>query len=66
MVAEHCFKTDILITSILHDTIEDTKLTKEMLAYIFDENIANKVEEELLFIKLFDRLHNVQTIAPIQ
>jgi len=24
-VADHCFKTDILVTSILHDTIEDVR-----------------------------------------
>lgn len=45
LVAPHCFKTDILVTSILHDTIEDTTLTKELLEYIFDANIASKVED---------------------
>lgn len=53
MVAPHCFKTGILVTSILHDTIEDTELTKDMLEYIFDSNIANWVED-LTRIK-FDR-----------
>ena len=87
LVAPHCFKTDILVTSILHDTIEDTDLTKDMLEYIFDVNIANKVDdltrikidrkissadmlellwlqkkEDLLLVKFFDRLHNMQTI----
>jgi (p)ppGpp synthase/HD superfamily hydrolase len=88
LVAPHCFKTDILVTSILHDTIEDTDLTKKLIEYIFDANIASKVEdltrvksdrkissaemlellwlqkkEELLLVKFFDRLHNMQTIA---
>ena len=88
LVVPYCFKTDILVTSILHDTIEDTALTKEMIEYIFDANIASKVEdltrvkaghkissakilellwlqkkEELLLVKLFDRLHNMRTIA---
>lgn len=87
MVADYCFKTDILVTAILHDTIEDTNLTKDMIIYIFDINIANKVEDltrikpygkvtaaemvkllwsekkhDLLLIKYFDRLHNLQTI----
>ena len=30
MVADRCFKTDILVTSILHDVIEDTTFTEEM------------------------------------
>ena len=45
LVVPYCFKTDILVTSILHDTIEDTALTKELIEYIFDANIASKVED---------------------
>jgi (p)ppGpp synthase/HD superfamily hydrolase len=87
LVAPYCFKTDILVTSILHDTLEDTELTKDMLEYIFDANIASKVDDltrvkidrkissaemvqllyiskkyNLLLIKMFDRVHNMQTI----
>jgi (p)ppGpp synthase/HD superfamily hydrolase len=87
LVIPYCFKTDILVTSILHDTLEDTELTKDMVEYIFDANIASKVEDltrvkvdqkissakmlellwlqkkdELLIVKFFDRLHNMQTI----
>jgi (p)ppGpp synthase/HD superfamily hydrolase len=87
MVAPHCFKTDILVVSILHDTLEDTVLTKDMLEYIFDANVASKVDDltrvksdrkissaemlellwlqkkyDLLLVKYFDRLHNIQTI----
>ena len=87
LVAPYCFKTDILVTSILHDVIEDTELTKDMLEYIFDANIASKVDDltrikidrkissaemvqllyiskkyNLLLIKMFDRVHNMQTI----
>ena len=87
LVAPYCFKTDTLVTSILHDTIEDTELTKDLIAYIFDSNIASKVEDltrvkfdrkissaemvkllyiskkyDLLLIKMFDRVHNMQTI----
>ena len=45
LVAPYCFKTDILVTSILHDTIEDTYLTKDLIEHIFDANIASKVED---------------------
>ncbi len=87
MVADYVFKTDTLVTSILHDTLEDTTLTTNILAAIFDANIASQVENltrikldkkisaaeiverlwvqkkyDLLLIKLFDRIHNLQTI----
>jgi guanosine-3',5'-bis(diphosphate) 3'-pyrophosphohydrolase len=86
-VADPCFKTDILVTSILHDVIEDTALTEKMIEYIFDPIIASQVEaltrvkfdrkisaaetldllciknkDDLLLIKFFDRIHNIQTI----
>lgn len=88
MVSDYLFRTDIIVTSILHDCIEDTLLTKEMIVKEFGYKIAGQVEDltrvkkdkkisaaevvkilyqqkkkELLLIKLFDRLHNVQTIG---
>ena len=88
MVADYWCRTDLVVTSILHDTLEDTELTKEMIAVIFNEQIASQVEDltrikpdrkisstetikslhfqkkyDLLLIKIFDRLHNMQTIA---
>ena len=37
---------DALISAAyLHDTIEDTDLTKEMISKIFNESIANNVED---------------------
>ncbi|KJV87827.1 HD domain-containing protein [Orientia tsutsugamushi] len=35
--------TDTIITAILHDVIEDTKLTKEKIAMEFNDNIAEQV-----------------------
>ncbi|WP_371223439.1 HD domain-containing protein [Orientia tsutsugamushi] len=43
MVADYSFKTDTIITAILHDTIEDTTLTKEKIAMEFNDNIAEQV-----------------------
>ncbi len=37
------FRTDLLVTAILHDTIEDTKLTFEMIKTIFGLVIADQV-----------------------
>lgn len=91
MVAGYVFNTDILITSILHDILEDTTLTYHALGYIFSKQIATNVydlsknklhgkinagelieklwiqkkKNELLLIKLIDRMHNIQTISPL-
>lgn len=45
IVADYLFRTDIIITSILHDTIEDTLLTKEIIVKEFGNKIANQVED---------------------
>lgn len=88
MVSDYIFSTDIIISSILHDTIEDTTITKEIIITQFGAKIANQVESltrvkqgkkitsaeivqslynqkqyDALFIKLLDRLHNIQTIG---
>ncbi|KJV74067.1 (p)pGpp hydrolase [Orientia tsutsugamushi] len=43
MVSDYSFETDTIITAILHDTLEDTKLTKERIRYEFGANIAEQV-----------------------
>lgn len=88
MVADYLFRTDAIVTAILHDTIEDTILTQEMISDIFGVQIASQVEDltriktsrkissaemlellykqkkyDILLIKLFDRLHNMQTLG---
>ncbi|KJV72373.1 HD domain protein [Orientia tsutsugamushi str. UT76] len=35
MVSDYIFKTDTIITAILHDTLEDTTLTKKKLLSIW-------------------------------
>lgn len=87
MVCDYLFETDAIIVSLLHDTLEDTSLTYDMICTAFSNQIAEYVEgltrikpsgkitsaqlvkqlwEEkrykLILIKLFDRLHNMQTI----
>lgn len=88
MVADYLLRTDIIITAILHDTIEDTALTQERITMIFGEQVADQVMDltrikadckissaemveilyqekkyDVLLVKLFDRLHNMQTIS---
>lgn len=87
-VVDYCFKTNVIVSAILHDTIEDTDLTEEMIKVEFGELVASQVEaltrvkidrkissaemielayhkkeQEVLLIKLCDRLHNIETIG---
>ena len=45
MVVDYLLQTDIVVTSILHDTLEDTLLTKNIIDLIFGSKIASKVED---------------------
>ncbi|KJV52732.1 HD domain protein [Orientia tsutsugamushi str. Gilliam] len=45
MVSDYSFETDTIITAILHDTIEDTTLTKEKIGQEFGHNIAEQVSD---------------------
>ena len=89
MVSEYKLKTDVIASSILHDIVEDTEVTIEMILETFGQRIAEMVDRltrdrpdgsklsvgeilnnsyqekdrEVLLIKLFDRLHNMQTLG---
>jgi guanosine-3',5'-bis(diphosphate) 3'-pyrophosphohydrolase len=80
--------TELIVIAILHDCLEDTKLTYEMIVEIFGKNVADGVMDltratddgvkhaafetldslylqgkiGLLYVKLFDRLHNAMTL----
>ena len=82
------YTIDLIVIAILHDTIEDTKLTYKMIEEIFNRNVADGVKDlsrittddlktsagdtllslyaqskyGLLLVKMFDRLHNTQTL----
>lgn len=89
MISDYNLKTDVIVASILHDIVEDTEVTVEMIQESFGKRIAEMVnrltrdrpdgtklsveqvlnnayqlkDKEVLIIKLFDRLHNIQTIG---
>ena len=43
MASDYLPRTDLIITAILHDTIEDTELTKEEIEEAFGKQIAEQV-----------------------
>ena len=44
MVSDYKLKTDIIAASILHDIVEDTEVTVEMIQDAFDQRIAEMVD----------------------
>ena len=91
IISDYNLKTDVIVASILHDIVEDTEVTVEMIHGSFGQRIAEMVDRltrdrpdgtklsvkdilnnsyqekdrEVLLIKLFDRLHNIQTLGAI-
>ena len=92
MISDYKLKTDVIVASILHDIIEDTPVTAEMIFDSFSRRIAEMVDgltrdrpdgtklsveeiittarktgdNEVLLIKVIDRLHNLSTISCIK
>ena len=44
MISDHKLKTDVIVASILHDIIEDTEVTVEMIEGTFGQRIAEMVD----------------------
>lgn len=91
MVSDYNFKTDVIVASILHDVVEDTKMTAGVILDIFGRRVEEMVDrltrvkldgsklsieeflhnaykhndKEVLLIKVFDRLHNIQNMGSI-
>ncbi len=91
MISDYKLKTDVIVASILHDIVEDTEVTVEMINSSFGQRISEMVDrltrdrpdgsklsveeilsnayefkdEEVLLIKLIDRLHNLTTLDAI-
>ena len=88
MVAEYLPKTELIVTSILHDIVEDTEVTIAMIHLEFGPVVSLMVDQltrdrangikiscemllsnalqmqqkDVLIIKIFDRIHNLQTL----
>ncbi|BFD45526.1 MAG: HD domain-containing protein [Rickettsia endosymbiont of Sergentomyia squamirostris] len=68
MVAEYTalripklFRTDMIVTALLHDTIEDTPLTEKMIAYIFGSQVASQVQD-LTRVKPHGKISSAETL----
>ncbi|WP_417905608.1 HD domain-containing protein [Candidatus Tisiphia endosymbiont of Micropterix aruncella] len=55
------FRTDMIVTALLHDTLEDTELTKKMIAYIFGSKVASQVED-LTRVKPHGKISSAETL----
>jgi (p)ppGpp synthase/HD superfamily hydrolase len=44
MLSDYLLKTDVIVASILHDTVEDTEVTIDMLEEIFGRRVAEMVD----------------------
>jgi (p)ppGpp synthase/HD superfamily hydrolase len=64
MVADYIFETNSLVTSILHDTIEDTELSEQMIDSIFGSLIASHVKD-LTRIKDGRKISLAEIIEPL-
>ncbi len=55
------FRTYMIVTALLHDTIEDTQLTEKMIAYIFGSQVASQVED-LTRVKPHGKISSAETL----
>jgi (p)ppGpp synthase/HD superfamily hydrolase len=55
------FRTDMIVTALLHDTIEDTPLTEKMIAYIFGSQVASQAQD-LTRVKPYGKISSAETL----
>ena len=77
MVAEHYCKTDVIVASILHDVVEDSECTVDIIEKEFNIRIAEMVDRltnkrfengkhiKLTFEEMLDRLQSVDDIEAL-
>jgi len=61
-VSDYLFRTDTIATSILHDTLEDTDMTFEMIKSIFSPLIANHVLDLTRISKDGHKISSAETV----
>ncbi len=64
MVSDYLFDTDAIIIAILHDIVEDTDVTVEMVKEWFGDNVAKGVEG-LTRVKLYGKITSVEIIESL-
>ncbi|WP_341756066.1 MULTISPECIES: HD domain-containing protein [unclassified Candidatus Tisiphia] len=55
------FRTDMIVTALLHDTIEDTQLTEKMIFYVFGDQVASQVQD-LTRVKPHGKISSAETL----
>lgn len=58
---EKYFRTDLIVTCILHDTLEDTELTERMISNIFGKLIASQVQD-LTRVKMSQKISSTDLV----
>ena len=61
MVAEHYLKTDMIVASLLHDVVEDTEATIELVALEFGYRVAEMVEG-LTRVKSYGKITSAEVL----
>gem|GEM_PF-230557 len=62
---EKYFRTNLLVVSILHDTIQDTELTFEMIQTIFDQKIATQVMDLTRIKENGDKISSAEMVKSL-
>lgn len=61
MLSDYLFRTNVIVSAILHDCIEDTALTKDMIACIFSYHVAELVDN-VTRIKISGKISSAEMV----